>query len=232
MDEENYKKICMDFSMGLISCYDIKLMMFEKLWSIIKNHQEKRLLVTDEMVQNFYSMKSMNICNKNNKTYEIKPNEQILYDKLKELNIDYITTYHNPVTTMAEGIEIMQRLEGIVCKNILLEGSANNLREYYLYITTDSKKVNLKELTQYLNIKFKFADRDKLQSLLNVPNGCATIFGLINNKQHNIGVIIDKEISNNNKVNFHPLRNDATTTITYDSMLLFVNSLNNPLFFI
>lgn len=228
LDESIYQKICNDFSLGLLSCYDVKMKMLEKLWLLIKNHQEKRLLVTDEILNEFYSMKKMNISNGNKKIYEIMPNEKILYDKLVELNIDYLTTYHMPVTTMAEGEEIMKRLEGIVCKNILLEGTINNVKEYYLYITRESSKVNLKELSQSVGAKFKFADRDKLQSLLNVPRGCATIFGLINNKQHNIKVLIDKEI-NNCKVNFHPLRNDATTTISYESMLLFIKEMNNPL---
>lgn len=209
--EEGFKK-------GDISCSEMKNIMANKIIELFEEHQKRRKLVTDEILKEFYELKPIELP-KARKT-EQNEQEKELYELLDKLSIKYNTLYHEPITTMQEGAEIAKKLQGIICKNLLLQGKDNT---FYLYITDMNTLVNMKTLPKKLGIpKIRFAEKGKLQQLLNVPLGCATIFGIINNKS-DLTIVIDDSVPNDKHVNFHPLRNDATTTISYHDMITFIN---------
>ena len=64
-----------------------------------------------------------------------------------------------------------------------------------------------------------------LMEHLGVTPGSVTLFALINDPQHRVTVLLDEGLFAHDPVNFHPLRNDATTAISPSDMLKFVRSL-------
>jgi len=216
-DDDKLAQTYNDFKAGKLTCSDTKRLLADKLCELIMQHQERRKMVTDEVVKDFYAMKSIELPKP--KVREQTEPEKKLYEFMKNCDIKYETMYHEQIKTMAEGEEISKRLKGSVCKNLLLYGDD----KYYLYVTNATTVVNMKNLPKKLGLKkIKFAEKRMLQELLKVPEGCATIFGVINTTEKDLVVVIDDTIPKDGCVNFHPLRNDATTTISYSDMMTFI----------
>ena len=70
-----------------------------------------------------------------------------------------------------------------------------------------------------------------MNSVLLVVSLC--LFGLINDSEKKIStIIIDENIPKDSAINFHPLRNDATSTISYQDMIKFIEHLKYPIKYI
>jgi tryptophanyl-tRNA synthetase len=224
-DDEKLQTIRKRFESGELSCGELKSILADTIIPIILDVQEKRRKVDDKVRDEYYRWKKMKlpqpILKKKLET------EQILYEELEKLGIKFNIKYHVPVTTMEEGEELAKTLKGEVCKNLLLKGSEDT---YYLYICSSNSNVNLKTLPKKLGIKkIKFAECDVLENLLQVPKGAVTPFAIINDKKKNLNIVVDEELIKgtdelNNYLNFHPLRNDATVTLSYADFTRFLDS--------
>ena len=64
-----------------------------------------------------------------------------------------------------------------------------------------------------------------LQEVLALTPGSVTPFGLINDTQRRVNVILDEEMLESEWVNFHPLHNAASTTLSSTDLLRFVRAL-------
>lgn len=147
--------------------------------------------------------------------------DEKLFSILDTLEIEYKTLDHPVITTMAEGKDIMEQLEGNVCLNLFLKDKEGT---YYIVVKRLGNRLDIKKLGKELNVtKLKLASPDEMTKLLYIPKGCATVFAICNDLSGSVKVLIDKELPKNEKVNFHPLRNNATTTISYQNMIKYIN---------
>jgi Ala-tRNA(Pro) deacylase len=64
-----------------------------------------------------------------------------------------------------------------------------------------------------------------LEQVLALTPGSVTPFGLINDTQRRVTVILDEEMLDSEWVNFHPLHNAASTTLRSSDLLRFVRAL-------
>jgi hypothetical protein len=67
--------------------------------------------------------------------------------------------------------------------------------------------------------RFSFVRPDLLQEVLALTPGSATPFGLINDTQRCVTVILDEEVLDSEWVSFHPLHNAASTTLRSSDLL-------------
>ncbi len=151
--------------------------------------------------------------------------EQKLYELFDKLNIKYSRLKHEVIKTMEEGKEIMKKLEGIVCVNLLLQDKDGN---YYLLIKSLERKLNINEIAKQREINgLKMTPRENMEKILNVPPGCATVFAI--SKNSSIIILLDKNIPKDIRVNFHPMRNDATVTLSYLDMVKYIEEYKNKI---
>jgi tryptophanyl-tRNA synthetase len=233
-DDVKLEEIRTQFSSGAMTCSTIKGIMADMLVCLITEHQRRRANVTQKDVDEFYRMKPMDLKHptpenlvtllptiSTNVVVKTTEDEDRLYKVLDDLKISHTTLYHNVIKTMTEGKEIATKVNGTVCKNLLLMNIVNG--QYYLYICNGNTKTNISKVGKEIGVKkLQMAPRDALQKVLHVPEGCATLFSLINDTNHKVGVLIDANIPETEPVNFHPMRNDATTTISYADMFKFL----------
>jgi Ala-tRNA(Pro) deacylase len=146
---------------------------------------------------------------------------------LKDLGVEYSVLEHDVITTMEQGKEIMKKLDGVVPINLLMKDSTGNR---YLLIKQMENKTKFGDIGKVIGAKsLQLEARTALSEVLHVPEGCATVFALLNDTEHKITVLIDSSIPADGQINFHPLRNNATLTLTYADMLRFVDKLGNPI---
>ena len=72
--------------------------------------------------------------------------------------------------------------------------------------------------------RLSFGKADLLMQLMGVEPGSVTPFGLINDAENRITVILEERMMREPLLNYHPLRNDATTTIASADLLAFIRS--------
>ena len=115
-------------------------------------------------------------------------------ETLKNMNINYKIVNHPPAYTTELADEYVSGHEGVLSKTLFLAGKKD--RNYYLIILDDHKKVDLKQLGQLTNDRLHFASEEALQNKMQLKPGIVSLFGLINNKEKDIQVYIDKELLN------------------------------------
>ena len=97
---------------------------------------------------------------------------------------------------------------------------------YFLLTAQEDTEIDLKTLHKLLGAqgRFSFGKADKLLEYLGVTPGAVTAFGIINDRSGDVTFAIDKRLLEHEKINCHPLTNEATTTIARDDLLAFAKT--------
>ena len=148
----------------------------------------------------------------------------MIYNILKELNIEYNEISHKAITTIEEAKLIEHNLEGIGTKTLFLKDKKKN---FYLLVLEENKKANLKELELFLQTKnLKFANTDNVKEILKIEPGAITPLAIINDQDNKTKIILDKDL-NNSKILVHPDTNTKTVSIAYTDILKLIEHTNH-----
>lgn len=149
--------------------------------------------------------------------------EQDVYNLLDNLNINYEIMSHKPVYTSEEAMFITKSLKGFGVKNLFLKNKHN----YYLVLIPEDRKANIKEIENAIGEKhLSFANESDLKNILNLIPGSVTPFGIINDIENKVVIVIDEKLENK-KVLFHPNTNKKTIKIDYIDLIKFINDQNH-----
>lgn len=143
-----------------------------------------------------------------------------IYDILKELDIRYEEIEHKAVYTIEEAMQedIPSKIEGIECKNLFVKSK----NKYYLIFIKAEKRAELKLVAELLNeTRLSFASEKELKDILNLTIGSVTPFGLVNDRENLVTLLIDKELENQ-KVLVHPNVNIKTVSIQLSDLIKLV----------
>lgn len=148
----------------------------------------------------------------------------MIYNILKELNIEYNEISHKAITTIEEAKLIEHNLEGIGTKTLFLKDKKKN---FYLLVLEENKKANLKELELFLQTKnLKFANENNVKEILKIEPGAITPLAIINDQDNKTKIILDKDL-NNSKILVHPDTNTKTVSIAYTDILKLIEHTNH-----
>jgi Ala-tRNA(Pro) deacylase len=145
-----------------------------------------------------------------------------LFGVLDALAIPHRTLDHPPAFTVADGEAFKAQLPGGHTKNLFLEDKSGNLA---LVSALASSRIDVNRIHRLLGVqRFSFGKEDALWDALGVRPGSVTAFALINDPAGRVRMIVDAALLAHDIVNFHPLRNDATTAIARDDLLKFIRA--------
>lgn len=157
--------------------------------------------------------------------------EQRVYDLLEELKIQYTTYEHKPVFTIEEANQLNIDIQGSHCKNLFIRNRKGN--QHYLVVLMDSKKVDLKGLSKQISsTNLSFASEERLLKYLDLTPGAVTPFGLINDQDKHVQVLLDKDLIGSEYICFHPNVNTATISIAYKDFEKFLSWCKNKVFYV
>ncbi len=158
-------------------------------------------------------------------------NEQKVYDILDQLNLKYIKHEHPPVFTVEEAEKHWNGIQGAHCKNLFLRNKKG--KNHYLVILKHTKRLNIKSLEKKLNEeKLSFASQDRVNRYLGLSTGAVSPYGLINDKEKNVRVILDEDLENERLINFHPNVNTATITVSFKDFKKFLSWCDNKVHYV
>jgi len=146
-----------------------------------------------------------------------------LLEALNDLGLKTSTLTHEAVFRVGEGDDIKSQLPGAHTKNLFLKDDKGRL---WLISAEQSTRINLKTLPKAIGSgRLSFGSEDRLYAALGVRPGSVTALGLINDPEHKVRFILDKALADAEIVNFHPLTNTATTSLSQADFRAFLVSL-------
>ena len=152
------------------------------------------------------------------------PEDKELYNLLDKYGIKHETKYHANITTVDQFEDLERKINGNICKGLLLKAKEG----YIYYIINERTNVNVKLLAKSLKLKvLRFAEADTYQQMLKVHSKtCPSIFAIKNdNEKKIIKVLIDENIDKSKKVCSLALREDGTCCIEYDDLVKYLKEL-------
>lgn len=145
-----------------------------------------------------------------------------LFARFRSLGIETRTFDHAPVFTVEEASALKGGMPGGHCKNLFLKDDKGNL---WLIVCLADTEVDLKAAPQKIGSRrLSFGKPDLLMEVLGVEPGSVTPFALINDQANRVNVVLQKEMMEHELLNYHPLLNDATTTIRSADLETFIRS--------
>lgn len=154
----------------------------------------------------------------------LKTQDELL-SVLSEIGIEYKNHEHPAVFTVEEAKVYQKDIPGTHSKNLFLKDKKKNL---FLVVTLEDKQINLKELAVKIGAKSpSFGKPELLEEVLGVKPGSVTPFSVINiGEDYEVKVVLDAEMMESDLLNYHPLQNTATTTISSKDLLKFMEHCN------
>jgi len=151
-----------------------------------------------------------------------KATREDLFALFDYLGIVHKTLDHRPVFTVEEGDDIKAHIAGAHSKNLFLKDKNG---EFFLICALGNTPIKLNQLHKSIGAaRLSFGTEEKLMEILGVTPGSVTLFALINDSARQISLILDKALFESDIVNFHPLLNNATTSISHADMLKFIKN--------
>lgn len=138
--------------------------------------------------------------------------EERVYDLLDQLNIDYQRIDHEEANTMEICLEIEKTLKSTICKNLFLVNS--NKSQYYLLMLKENKKFKTKVISKQINSsRLSFGSDEKMLEYLDITPGSVSLFGLMNDHDFKVQLLMDKDLLQDEYLGCHPCINTSSLRI-------------------
>lgn len=145
-----------------------------------------------------------------------------LFSRLDGLGIEHSTVTHPPLFTVEESKRLRGEIPGAHTKNLFLKCKKGSI---WLVVALESTAIDLKRFHQRIGSgRLSFGKPELMIELLGVTPGSVTPFGLINDTEQTVSVVLEEAMLACEPLNFHPLENTATTAISSEGLLAFIES--------
>jgi Ala-tRNA(Pro) deacylase len=126
--------------------------------------------------------------------------------------VDHATLEHSAVFRVGEASPELEAMPGGHTKNLFLRDQKGVL---WLVSALQATTIDLKALPAIIGSgRLSFGKAELLEEVLGVTPGSVTAFALVNDRSRQVRFVLDKALAEADPVNFHPLRNTATTAVS------------------
>ncbi len=114
------------------------------------------------------------------------------------------------------------------CKNLFFRD--NHGKNHFLVITEFHKKPDIKKLQDLTGRgSLTMASGWRLEKYLGLKPGYISVFGLINDEEHHVTVILDEDLNRDEKLSFLPnTEGSGFIAIRFEDLKTFLATLGNP----
>ncbi len=153
--------------------------------------------------------------------------QQIVFDTLDRLGIEYRTITHEPVYTIDDMLRLKLDEHGEIPKNLFLRNASG--KQHYLVLLQHEKSVNLKELRKQIGSSaLSFASEDRLSRVLGLTRGAVTPFGILNDAEASVQLLLDEDLADSPSIGIHPNENTATVFLSCAAVRKVIEDHGNP----
>ena len=149
-----------------------------------------------------------------------------LFHRLDALEIAYDNVTHPPVFTVEEARTLRGSLPGAHSKNLFLRDKKEN---HWLVSCLSDRTVDLAWLAHELGTKrLTFCSNRRLMTYLGITPGSVSPFAVLNDVTGIVKVAVDQDMLMREPLNFHPLDNRQTTSVTASGLRRFLDDVEHP----
>ena len=131
------------------------------------------------------------------------PQEEAAFGILEALGIDYDRVSSEPADTMEKCAEVSRVLGMPICKNLFLCNRQKT--QFYLLAMGPDKPFHTKDLSHQIgSARLSFAPEEELWNLLHCTPGSATVLGLMNDHEHAVTLLMEREVYEAEWFSCHP----------------------------
>jgi Ala-tRNA(Pro) deacylase len=154
-----------------------------------------------------------------------------VYAALDALGIRYERYEHPPVYTAEEAALHWAGISGTQCKNLFLRNKKGN--RHYLVMLEISKQADLRQIAKLVaDDRLSFGSPERLMARLGLTPGSVTPFGLINDRDRSVRLIIDRDLRGQERLIFHPNINTASVVVSWADLERFLDTRGNRVTFV
>ena len=149
-----------------------------------------------------------------------------VYAALDAMGIPYERHEHPPVFTAEDESRIWDPIPGTQCKNLFLRNKKGD--RHYLVILEVSKRADLKDLVKLVgDDRLSFGSAERLMAQLGLTPGSVSPFGLLNDADGSVRVLIDQDLRGRERLIFHPNINTASVVVSWTDLEKFLATRQN-----
>lgn len=151
------------------------------------------------------------------------------YELLERLGIEYDRVDHEAANTMEACQAIEKAFGAPVCKNLFLCNRQQT--DFYLCLIQGDKVFKTKELSKQIgSSRLSFGNAEQMERLLDITPGSVSILGLMNDKNGEIRLLVDKDLMKEAYFVCHPCINTSSVRMcTEDVFGPLVAALGHPM---
>ena len=134
------------------------------------------------------------------------------YDLLDKLTIAYRRIDHEPAMTMEICAALDQALGAPICKNLML--CNRQCTDFYLLLMPSDKPFKTKDLSKQIgSARLSFADGAYMEQFLDITPGSLSVLGLMNDTDHRVRLLIDRDVLKTDTIGCHPCINTSSLAL-------------------
>lgn len=146
--------------------------------------------------------------------------------RLDQLGINYQLFHHPAVFTVEDVAQHAAHVPGVGCKNLFLRDKKG--AKHFLVVVADDKRVDIQAIGKQHQIgHLSFGSPERLAKYLGLVPGSVSPFGLINDPDGLVRVLVDQDLMQSDLLNFHPNDNTATVALSPADLQRFFASCAN-----
>ena len=131
------------------------------------------------------------------------------YNFLDALGVPFDRIDHDPAMTMEDCAEVDKNLGAMICKNLFLCNRQKT--HFYLLLIPGDKHFLTRELSAQLGVsRLSFADAEHMQQYLDITPGSVSVMGLLNDRENNVQLLIDRDVVKAEWFACHPCINTSS----------------------
>ena len=155
---------------------------------------------------------------------QLLPQEEAAFAALESLGMDYDRVSHDHADTMEKCAEVSRVLGMPICKNLFLCNRQKT--QFYLLAMSPDMPFHTKDLSHQIgSSRLSFAPEEYLWELLHCTPGTATVLGLMNDTEHKVRFLMEKEVYESEYLSCHPCLCSSTLKLkTADILQKFLPS--------
>lgn len=149
-----------------------------------------------------------------------------VYAALDGLGIAYERHQHPAVFNAVDAAQFWDPIRGTQCKNLFLRNKKGD--RHYLVVLEISKRADLKEIVKLVgDDRLSFGSPERLMAELGLTPGSVSPFGLLNDADGSVRVLLDQDLRGADRLIFHPNINTASVVVSWADLERFLATRGN-----
>lgn len=153
--------------------------------------------------------------------------------KLDELGIKYKMIEHEEVHTIEDMDKLGVFTDGEVCKNLFLRNSSGKIHYVVSMLKNKHPDIQGELKPQLHSSRLSFGSDERLMKYLGLHSGEVSPFGVINDKEHEVQVVLDSDLKKQEGlIGFHPNDCTAFVWLKFEDLMKYLKHFGNDIIFI